>query len=212
MQRSAKLHSVSESATAERPGVPIRAGKRALTTQRITAAAQRLADERGLDGFTMDDLAELAQVSRRTLFNYFPSKDDAVLGGPPDLPADLLETFTRGGPHGNLVDDMAELVVHVVTEKRESREEVARGRRVMLGNPRLVALAQTRLRETVESCLELVQRREGAAYDRQRLDVALTLVLACFHVAMDRYLDGDSDDGLADLFAETVRTAHDLLT
>ena len=38
--------------------------------------------EHGLDGFTMEQLAERVGVSRRTLFYYFPAKDDAVLGGP----------------------------------------------------------------------------------------------------------------------------------
>ena len=59
----------------------------------------------------MDDLAALAGVSRRTLFNYFPGKDDAVLGGPPVLDAEAASTtFVAGGPHGNLVDDLAEIV------------------------------------------------------------------------------------------------------
>ena len=74
---SARLHFVSESATG------LRELKKVETTRRITLCAQRLTDERGLDGFTMDDLAEAAEVSRRTLFNYFPGKVDAVLGAAP---------------------------------------------------------------------------------------------------------------------------------
>ena len=40
----------------------------------------QLTQGRGLDGWTMEDLAGAAEVSRRTLFNYFSSKVDAVLG------------------------------------------------------------------------------------------------------------------------------------
>lgn len=77
-----------------------RLSKRALTAHRITTTAQQLVLEHGLDGFTMEQLAERVGVSRRTLFNYFPGKDDAVLGGPPSVDEDLLGTFRAGGPTG----------------------------------------------------------------------------------------------------------------
>ncbi|HYF72879.1 MAG TPA: TetR family transcriptional regulator, partial [Nocardioides sp.] len=73
------------------------------TELRIHRRALELTDERGLDGWTMDDLAAVSDVSRRTLFNYFPGKVDAVLGGTPELPADALEVFHGGGPTGRLV-------------------------------------------------------------------------------------------------------------
>ncbi len=88
----------------------LREQKRWETSHRITLCAQRLTDEHGHDGFTMDDLADAAEVSRRTLFNYFPSKTDAVLGAPPEIPDAVVDTFRAGGPHGHLIDDLTELV------------------------------------------------------------------------------------------------------
>lgn len=60
--------------------IGLREKQRAATAARIVRSARRLADQHGVDGFTLDDLAEAAGVSRRTLFNYFPTKYDAVLG------------------------------------------------------------------------------------------------------------------------------------
>ena len=139
----------------------------------------------------MDDLAALAEVSRRTLFNYFPGKDDAVLGGPPVLNAGLLETFSAGGPHGHLVDDLAEILLSILAASPETREDVTRGREVMLANPRLIALAHQRLEECVEACMPYIEAREGAHFDRRRVDVAIALLLACFHLAMQHYLTAD---------------------
>ena len=156
------MHSMTQSAIEVLEQGDPRAEKRRLTAHRITGCAQRLTLERGLDGFTMDDLAELAGVSRRTLFNYFPGKDDAVLGGPPVLSAELLETFSTGGPHGHLVDDLAEVVLSILAESPETREDVARGREVMLANPRLIALAHQRLEECVEACMPYIEAREGS--------------------------------------------------
>jgi AcrR family transcriptional regulator len=57
--------------------------RRQATSYRISVCAQQLTEQHGLEGFTMEELAEAAGVSRRTLFNYYPSKIDAVLGASP---------------------------------------------------------------------------------------------------------------------------------
>ena len=62
------------------------------TRAAITAAALRLAREQGPGGFTVDQVAAEAGVSRRTFFNYFPSIEAAVT-----LPVEefLEESFAR---------------------------------------------------------------------------------------------------------------------
>ena len=93
------MHFVFKSATS------LREAKRQETSRRIMRAAGRLTLERGLDGWTMDDLAAEAQTSRRTLFNYFPDKVDAVVGPRPVIPEQAVELFRAGGPTGDLLDD-----------------------------------------------------------------------------------------------------------
>ncbi len=45
---------------------------------RISAAGIRLFSEKGFDATTVSEIAAAAGTSRRTLFRYFPSKDDVV--------------------------------------------------------------------------------------------------------------------------------------
>lgn len=52
-----------------------RARKARETRQRIAAVALRLVIERGYDETTLDDIAEAADIARRTFFHYFPSKE-----------------------------------------------------------------------------------------------------------------------------------------
>ena len=54
--------------------------KRAQTRARIEAAAIELVLQNGLDSATIDAISERADVSPRTFFNYFESKDAAILG------------------------------------------------------------------------------------------------------------------------------------
>ncbi|WP_176980783.1 TetR/AcrR family transcriptional regulator [Paramicrobacterium humi] len=54
--------------------------KREQTRARIEAAAAEIVLTDGLDALTIDAIVARADVSRRTFFNYFDGKDDAVLG------------------------------------------------------------------------------------------------------------------------------------
>ena len=190
----------------------LRAVKKERTRQALSQAAVAIVAAEGIDALTADRIAAEAGVSRRTLFNYFPGKDDAVLGGPPSVDEDLLGTFRAGGPTGNLVDDVASIVLAILRDSPETREDAARARRVMLENPRLIALGAERLRQSVESCVVHAEEREGDHFDRRRFDVAVGVVLVCFHIAMERYLDDDVETDLPSLFTSSLATARDLLS
>jgi AcrR family transcriptional regulator len=57
----------------------LRTRKKAATRQSLHEAALRLAMACGLDGVTVEDIADEAGVSRRTFSNYFANKEDAIL-------------------------------------------------------------------------------------------------------------------------------------
>jgi AcrR family transcriptional regulator len=59
--------------------VPLRERNRRRVTQRIISAASGLFKTCGYHSTTMDDIAEKAEISRGTLFNYFPSKEALLL-------------------------------------------------------------------------------------------------------------------------------------
>ena len=67
------------SAVREQPSPGLRERKKAKTRAAIQAAALHLFERQGYQATTVDQIAEMAEVSQSTFFRYFPSKEDVVL-------------------------------------------------------------------------------------------------------------------------------------
>jgi AcrR family transcriptional regulator len=63
--------------------------KKLETHRALSTAARELALARGLDGLTVEDIADAADVSVRTFFNYFSCKEEALVGVEPAVLAEL---------------------------------------------------------------------------------------------------------------------------
>ncbi len=59
--------------------IPLRERNKLRVTERIISAASELFKTSGYHLATMDDIAEKAEISRATLFNYFPTKEALLL-------------------------------------------------------------------------------------------------------------------------------------
>lgn len=72
----------------------VRDEKRRQTAVHIHSLAQEMALKLGPSNVKIEAIAEAASISRRTFFNYFLTKEDAILGyQEPVLPKQALKTF-----------------------------------------------------------------------------------------------------------------------
>jgi AcrR family transcriptional regulator len=71
--------------------------KKAETREALRRAALELALEHGYEQLTVEAITEAADVSVRTFFNYFASKDEALLGSDPQR-AELLAAWVAERP------------------------------------------------------------------------------------------------------------------
>jgi AcrR family transcriptional regulator len=78
---------------------PVRRGLRELRKERTRATlesvAMRLFAEQGFDATTVEEIAAIAEVSPRTFFRYFPSKESLVIERDAELRDRLFEAIER---------------------------------------------------------------------------------------------------------------------
>src|SRR3954447_12339619 len=74
----------------------LRERKKRQTRETIAHAAMSLFAAHGFDAVTVADVARAADVSEKTVFNYFPAKEDLVLHGGEERRAALIQAIPAG--------------------------------------------------------------------------------------------------------------------
>ena len=136
----------------------LRERKRLATRRAIQMAVLQLVAERGLDGVTVDEISRAADVSPRTFFNYFATKEEAMLGDAPEIPgADVVDAFVTA--RGNILDDLAVLLTGA-GEKSMSDIEMLKLRHALVKEyPQLSAMRMVTMRAFEDSLGEIVEQR-----------------------------------------------------
>ena len=126
----------------------LRERKRRATSRGIQYAVLELSRDKGLDAVTVDEISRRADVSPRTFFNYFSSKEAAVLGESPFrlTPADV-EAFVAAGPDSPLFDDLLAIMQSIAETDSQDLELHQLRKLVIRDYPNLLVQRITALRE-----------------------------------------------------------------
>lgn len=120
----------SPSSATAAPEEGLRDRKRRETRQRIAETGLRLFLADGYDGTTLDAIASVAGISRRTFFSYFKSKDDILIywqyAGWASMQADLLKMPPDLSPLDAVLDVMVKHISRYTTEEMTAIDKLMR--------------------------------------------------------------------------------------
>ena len=189
----------------------LRERKKRETRRALNLAALDLVEEKGFGAVTTEEIAARAGVSARTFFNYFPSKEAAVIGTTGDelesYAAQLEEVRDAESP----MDALRRILAGMLAPTSIDRELRARRRRILLGEPSLApALVGNNIR--IENALTAALERRlgvdaGASLEpRITVAVAIAAVRAC----IEHQQNGGSGDLESNIDAAFARIAAGL--
>ncbi|AZB66397.1 TetR family transcriptional regulator (plasmid) [Cereibacter sphaeroides WS8N] len=138
-------------------------GKRTKTARAIQHAALRLAVELGYKSMTIDMIAEHAGISRRTFFNHYKSKQDAIAGPATawfDHAYDWFETSQRP-----LLQDLQNLIIQVVGDASPDPLIIRDIGKVLREEPELQPVFSAAITNFTGELSPLLSRRLGAGQE-----------------------------------------------
>jgi len=172
--------------------MPIATPVKSPLRDRRRAAVERialdLALEHGYDVVTVEMICDAALVSMSTFFNYFGSKDRAVLGPEPQpLDGQRLAAFAAG--HGDALTDLLRLIVADWPDDPAERELILKRLDLTERTPALRAAHIARLDRASEQVEQAALRRLGrerATDTTERAKMLVSLSHAAMHWMLGR--------------------------
>ncbi|WP_073261992.1 TetR/AcrR family transcriptional regulator [Cryptosporangium aurantiacum] len=189
---------------------PLRERKKQRTRQALIDSALELFTARGFADVTLDELCDGVDVSKRTFFRNFVSKEDVAMAPLQDMwLAVLAELETAENPGRTLLTLLEECLVAALD--RIGDEEWARrarqSHRLAQNTPSMDAHNREFCERTTRALLEIAHRRfDVGALDDPRPRLAADMLVSAFHYAIEGWGAGTARPDSADLAAR-VRTA-----
>jgi AcrR family transcriptional regulator len=175
--------------------LPLRERKKVRTKVAIQEHALRLFAERGYETTTVEEVAEAAEVATRTVFRYFPTKDELVLWDAFDESAfdeerliELLDLSAASTPVAALVTAFERGVAIVESiDPAGFRQRI----RLIAETPALTSAAWSRLGDQSEWMADVLARRSGLPESDPELRVVIVAMVATLFQAALEWVRAD---------------------
>jgi AcrR family transcriptional regulator len=167
-----KLSKAKPATTAGVPG--LRQRKQQQTRERLTRMAMALFLKRGFEATTLDDIAAAADISRRSFFHYFASKEDVVFAWQEEITAALIAAVAARPVNESMLA-AAENAISAMVRQLKPGEAIAMAR-LKRDNPALQARDQVKYEKLERALAEALGKRAG--HKTERLQARLVAMIA----------------------------------
>jgi AcrR family transcriptional regulator len=154
-----------------------------LVREEVSEMAIRLFIERGFDSVSVDEIAAAANMSQRTFFRYFATKDEIVVQYERRLRRRLHDAVRLRPADEGPVTALRNAFLETSTAAPDHRAEARKRGRVLIEAPTLAARVQMVLAEADADLADLLTQRMPAMASRVRETRARVIVVTMVAVA-----------------------------
>lgn len=188
----------------------LRERKKEQTRDALIRSALQQFDERGFDHVTVEDIAGACEVSPRTFFRYFASKDDVLFVHNTSQCDRFVEFLRRYLPNPSLLDALRSAVVDISAETQGERDLVLLRHRITQNTPSL----QSRLTEknhSWETAILAAVRPKGRldADSELRLRLTVAASMTALRVATETWVERGGRGDLTALLTAALDQLRD---
>jgi AcrR family transcriptional regulator len=167
--------------------------KKLATRAALRRAALRLAVRDGVENVTVERIADEADVALRTFFNYFSSKEEAVLATAALGAEALVARFRARPPAESVLGALREAVLEVMESDDVAGNEHLAVLRLIRAAPSLLPQQLLVLAAQEEALSVAVADRVGLPVDDAYPRLCATAAFAALRVTLDRWLARTAD-------------------
>jgi AcrR family transcriptional regulator len=157
----------------------LRERKKQATREALVRAGIELFIERGYDQTTLADIADAAGVSTRTIFAYFPSKEDILFATYRTMRDALVQALEERPAACDALTALRDFILSSAHEKTELDHKLGC---VIEADPTLASHRRARLGEFREVLAAAIAEDLGVPVDDRRPQIAAASVTAAFEV------------------------------
>jgi AcrR family transcriptional regulator len=175
--------------TSEHRELGLRERKKQRTRELIAETARRMFVERGFEHVTVAEIARAAEVSEKTVFNYFPTKEDLVYWRLESFEEELLTAVRERAVGESILSAFGRFVLKrrgmLAQEDPEAVEELAALTRMITESPALLARERQVFERYTSSLAAVIAAETGASADDAEPRVAATAMMAVHRALID---------------------------
>ncbi|GAC1041502.1 TetR family transcriptional regulator [Rhizobium sp. No.120] len=188
--------------------------KRRQTRERIEAAALKLFLERGFDATTIEDITEAADVSKRSFFDYFPSKEEVVAAWQDGFARELIDAVAVQPEDASIIDVIEAAVNSALRAAIADPQSLALAA-LIHNTPTLQARDQLKYAKLEKKLTDALSARgSGSQEERLRLAMLAAAVVTMLRIGSERWMQSPQDVSVEqfarNLFDELWATLADL--
>jgi AcrR family transcriptional regulator len=170
----------------------LRERKKARTREALSAAALELFATQGFDATTIEDIADRCEVSPRTFFRYFPSKEAVLFADGEDRRSALIAALAAQPADVGPLDALRAAMLDLARTYRDDRQVLVVRSQVLQDSVQLRAYKAEHQRGWEEAVSDELARRARAVrrpLSRFELRLLSGVAVAALRAAVDTWLD-----------------------